>query len=83
MIGGILALIGLVIAAIGGLWLYVEGFKESIVWGLLMLFVGPVSLVFVAMHWDKAGKPFLIHIGGIVLMVLGMMLGAESGPVGP
>ena len=65
-------IIGLVIMLIGGLWILIEAFKESVLWGLGCLFFSPlVSLIFVILHWDKAGKPFLLQIVGLVLFALG------------
>ena len=56
---------------IGGIWVLIEAFKESILWGLGCIFIPLVSLIFVIMHWDKAGKPFLIQLVGIVLFAVG------------
>lgn len=66
-----LTILGFVIMLIGGLWVLIEAFKESILWGLGCLFIPIVTLVFVIMHWDKAGKPFLIQIVGMVIFAVG------------
>ncbi|MBI2919832.1 MAG: hypothetical protein HYY18_01970 [Planctomycetes bacterium] len=64
-------IIGLVIMLVGGIWLLIEAFKESVLWGLGCLFIPIVSLIFVILHWDKAGKPFLIQVVGAVLFAIG------------
>ena len=74
VIGLILVAVGLIVALVGGIWFLVVAFQESVIWGLGCLFVPFVSLVFLVMHWDKAGKPFLIELAGIVPMFLGVFL---------
>lgn len=79
--GTVLSLIGLVVAFIGGIWLIVAAFQESVVWGLLTLFIGPAGLIFAIMHWDKGGKPLMLNIGGLVLLFAGAALSAPPPPV--
>lgn len=74
MIGLILLIIGMLAAFVGGIWLLVVIFKESVLWGVLSLIFGPVSLVFVVMHWDISKKPFLIQIAGIVIAIIGAVI---------
>ncbi len=64
-------IVGAVLMLIGGLWLIIEAFKESILWGLGCIFIPIAGLIFVLMHWDKAGKPFLIQVAGVALFALG------------
>jgi hypothetical protein len=47
-------------------WIIVIAFGESLAWGLLCLFIPLVYLIFVATHWDKAKKPFLISVATVV-----------------
>jgi len=75
-IGMLLMVVGYIISLVGGIWLLVKAFQESVLWGLGCLFVPFVSLIFVIMHWPKAGKPFLISLGGMVLVFIGIALGA-------
>lgn len=79
--GTVLTILGLVVALIGGIWLLVAAFQESVVWGLLTLLIGPAGIVFAIMHWDKAGKPLMLNIGGLVLMFAGAALSAPPPPV--
>ena len=74
--GTVLMMLGLLAAFIGGIWLIVVAFQESVVWGLLTLFVGPAGIVFAIMHWERAGKPFLLQIGGLLVMFAGVALSA-------
>jgi hypothetical protein len=79
--GTVLALIGLVVAFIGGIWLIVAAFQESVVWGLLTLFISPAGLIFAIMHWERGGKPLMLQVGGLVVMILGSLLSAPPPPV--
>ena len=77
----VLFFVGLIVAFVGGIWFLVEAFKESLGWGLICLLFGPAQLVFLFLHSDVALKPFLVQVGGAVLMILsGLMApsGAEA-----
>jgi hypothetical protein len=76
-IGWLLVAVGAIAGATGGLWLLVVAFQESVLWGLGCLFIPIVSLIFVIMHWDEAGKLFLISLAGSIAMVVGA---AMTGP---
>jgi hypothetical protein len=78
ILGMILMFVGLAVSAVGGIWLIVVAFQESVLWGLGSIFVPFVGLIFVIMHWNVAKKPFLINIGGALLMVLGVVLGGTG-----
>ncbi len=64
-------MVGIAIAAIGGIWLLVLAFRESFIWGIGFIIVPFVSLIFVALHWGKAWKPFLINVVGGALIFAG------------
>jgi hypothetical protein len=70
----LLVILGLIAVGIGGIWILVEAFRESILWGLGCLFINILSFVFVAMHWETTKKPFLIYIGGIGLIIVGVLM---------
>lgn len=75
-LGGIIAVVGLIIAFIGGIKILILAFQESILWGLGSLLLGFVSLIFVAMHWEKSKDAFLMNLGGCAIMFLGGMMSA-------
>jgi hypothetical protein len=77
--GTALYFLGLILCFVGGIWILVNAFKTSILWGLGALFIPFVSLIFAIMHWDQNKKPFLISIAGIVVVVVGVMMGAGAG----
>jgi hypothetical protein len=72
--GMILVIVGTVIYLIGGIWLIVKAFQESILWGLGSLFIPLVGLVFAIMHWAECKKPFLYALAGFVLIILGTVM---------
>jgi hypothetical protein len=79
VLGLLLMGIGYLVAFIGGIWIVVIAFQESILWGLGSLLVPLVGLIYVAMHWEETKKPFLILVGGIVVAVLGIIVAGAGG----
>jgi hypothetical protein len=63
-----LLMLGMILGVVGGIWLLVVAFQESIWWGLGSLLLPIVSLIFVIMHWQVSKKPFLISLAGGVLL---------------
>jgi hypothetical protein len=72
--GTVLVIIGIAVCLTGSIWLLVEAFKESLLWGLGSLFVPLVSLIFVIMFWNRAGKPFLLYLAGMVPLAIGLAM---------
>lgn len=73
-----LVAIGGIVMLVGGIWILVKAFQESILWGLASLFIPIVGLVFVITHWQDAGKPFLIYLAGLAIYLVGVF-GAAGG----
>lgn len=73
MIFGLMAS-GTLVSIVGGIWLLVRGFRESIWWGLAMIFLPFAWLIFVAVHWDEAKKPFLIQVLGTLISLSGFVV---------
>lgn len=78
ILGAILMIIGAVGLLVGGVWFLATTFQEGIVWGLACIFVPFVALVFLVMHWDRAGKPFLIQVASLVPLFLGAFLASPQ-----
>lgn len=79
ILGLVLLGVGGLTAFVGGIWLLVVAFKQSVLWGLLSLFVPFAVFVFIFKYWDKAKQPFLVDLGGVVLVIIGMAMGASMG----
>jgi hypothetical protein len=62
--------LGLVIAAVGFLWLLVAAFKVRKAWGFAVLLFPPLALVFIPYHWRRCVGPLL------VFLLSGLLLGA-------
>lgn len=72
-LGYITVCLGYLVGFVGSIWLLVTAFQESIGWGLACLLIPCIGLVFVATHLDRALKPFLVNVGGSILVVIGMV----------
>ena len=74
-LGLICLLIGVVINLIYGLKLIILAFRTSILWGLGCMFVPFVALIFLIVHWDEAGSPFLKMWLAFPFFILADLLG--------
>jgi hypothetical protein len=70
----VLMIVGILGMIIGGVGMLMAGFRESMLWGIGMLLIPLVSLIFVVTHWEDAKKPFIIQVVGWLLMAAGMVL---------
>lgn len=68
--------IGALLCIVGGLWIVVNAFKESIWWGLGSLLIPLVGLIFAIMNFAENKIPLLLYVIGIVVLFVG---GAFSG----
>ena len=68
-------LVGIAIAFIGGIMFIIAAFNESALWGLGVLFVAPISLIFLVLHWRQAKDGFLTQLLGYGIVILGAMMG--------
>ncbi len=85
ILGLILMGIGAIISIVYSIILIIESFKTSVIWGLVYLFVPFGALIFIIVHWDKAGSPFLKSLLSIPFFVIGIMIAGTSlmDPAGP
>jgi NACalpha-BTF3-like transcription factor len=68
LFGLIMGLLGLGVSTV---WLIILGFQRNVWWGIGMIFIPLVRLIFVCMHWRQSWVPFLVGFGSIVLLVAG------------
>lgn len=73
-LGALTVWAGMLLLLVGGLAFIVVAFKESILWGLGVLFLPFVSLIFLILHWRTAKTPFFWQIGGFLLVLLGVLV---------
>jgi len=74
IVGVVCSLIGAVIALVYVIKLLILAFRTSVLWGLGYIFIPFVSLIFVAMHWEKTRSPFLRALLAIPFLILGSLL---------
>ena len=61
--------IAAVFSLFGLLWLAMAGFKRSALWGVLVLMLSPLgAVIYAAMNWYDARKPFLVYCVSVLLM---------------
>ncbi|NUO76225.1 MAG: hypothetical protein HOQ32_09445 [Lysobacter sp.] len=70
-------LLGLALSAIGVLWIVVNAFRESVLWGLGSLLIPFVALIFGLMNFSANKIPLLLCLIGAVLIAVGMPSMAE------
>ena len=71
--------IGLGIFVIGGIGLLIAAFRTSIIWGLAVLFIAPVAIIYLILHWQDAKGPFKLQVFGFLIMaVFAYMAGGIS-----
>ena len=70
----ILLLVGLVLTLIGSITFLIASFRESIWWGLGILFLPFVGMVFLIMHWSVAAKPLGIYMLGFVFCIIAAII---------
>ncbi len=62
--------LGLAICLIGGIGFLIAAFRTSILWGLAVLLISPVAIVYLIVHWQDAKEPFKIQLIGFVIMLI-------------
>lgn len=75
----VLLIAGLTLAVIGGLVFLVAAFQENLLWGFGCLLFGPVSLVFLILHWPRAKRGFFIQLCAIPFILLAYWLAPGGG----
>ena len=71
-------LVGLLLMLAGALSFLLAAFREGLLWGLGVLFVPPLALVFLIVHWQVAKRGFFLKLYGIGLVVVGALI-ADNG----
>lgn len=62
--GTLLLWIGIALFLLGSFAFLIAAFRESILWGLLVLFVSPCGLIFLVLHWSRAKNSFFLMLWG-------------------
>jgi hypothetical protein len=70
----VLAIAGIFLQIFGVVSLWIAAFRQSILWGLLVVFIPPLMVVFAFCHWRTARSPVLRLLSGVGLIMLGAIL---------
>jgi hypothetical protein len=71
---GVVAMwLGLGLMLIGALLFILEAFREGILWGLAVIFLPVVPLIFLIVHWGRAKGPFFIQLWGVAFVLLAVL----------
>lgn len=73
-----LILLAIAVLIVANIWMIVAGFRVSVLWGLLNLFLSPAQLVFLFVHWDEARKPFFCSLVGLLLLIPAVVLNIDQ-----
>lgn len=60
--------VGLGIFIVGGIGLLIAAFRTSLLWGLGVLFITPVAIIYLVVHWQDAKGPFKLQVFGLVIV---------------
>ena len=63
--------LGIILLLIGGLWIVVNAFRTSVLWGLGALLVPFVSVIFAVMNLGDNKIPLVISVAGGILAYMG------------
>jgi uncharacterized membrane protein len=70
--------VGLAIFIIGGIGLLIAAFRTSILWGIVLIIISPVAIIYTILHWQEAKNPFFLQVLGLAIMLITSYLGAGS-----
>ena len=70
----IILYVGLGVFIIGGIGLLIAAFRTSILWGLAVLLIAPVAILYLLIHWQDAKGPFKTQVFGFLIILLSAYL---------
>jgi len=71
-LGAVTVWAGLLLMLVGGLFFIIAAFRESLLWGLGVVFLPFVSLIFLILAWPRAKGPFFIQLYGLLAILIGI-----------
>jgi hypothetical protein len=69
---------GVLLTVSATIWFVVNAFKRHILWGLGVLLVPFVNLIFLFRAWSAAKRPFILAVVGLVLSAVGLFFSPDS-----
>jgi hypothetical protein len=80
LIATLLVLAGFLLLIVGGIAFLIAAFRESVLWGLGVLFLPLVSLFFLIVHWDRAKDSFFLQLYGFGAIFVAVLLADNNLP---
>ena len=74
VLGALSVGIGVFVIVVGFVYFVVQAFRTSLLWGLGVLFVPFVPLIFLIAEWDVAKRPFFWKLYGLAILMVGVVL---------
>jgi len=75
-----LSLIGLALLFVGVIGFVFSAFRQGILWGLGVMLLPFVSLVFLVLHWNRAKGAFFLQLWGIAFFVIAALISNNDLP---
>lgn len=72
-LGVIAVWLGLILMVVGGILFIVAAFREGILWGIGVLVLPIINLIFLILNWQRAKGPFFIQLYGLGFILLGVL----------
>ena len=72
--------VGLLVCAVGQIWLVIVPFEDGALEGLLCMFLPFYGIYYMANNFDRMKEPLVVALAGWFLMVLGACAGAAPQP---
>lgn len=70
--------LGVALSVIGWLWLVVNAFRESALWGIGSFIISPIALIFGLLNFGENKIPLLLSVVGLVMYFMGVGAAAEQ-----
>jgi hypothetical protein len=65
----VLIAVGVLVALVGTIMVLVAAFRESVLWGLVVIFAPLGNLIYTCVHWSEAKAGFLVSLVGTLMCI--------------
>jgi hypothetical protein len=73
-LAAVTALFGIALVLLGYLGFLVAAFRTSVMWGLAVLLLPIVPIVFLIAYWERAKNSFFLQLWGIAFVVIAVLV---------
>ena len=80
LIASLLAIVGLVLLIVGGIAFVIAAFRESVLWGLGVVLLPFVSIIFLVLNWSRARQSFFLQLYGLAFLFGAALLSDNNLP---